>query len=94
LTEAAWLLRRRTSDVRRLLEFWTSGVVRVEHLDEAAGTWIREFLNRFSDQNPQLADAALCCLANDKQMDTIFTLDRRDFGIYRTTDNRALEIIP
>jgi len=27
-------------------------------------------------------------------IDTVFTLDRRDFSVYRRTDGRALDIVP
>jgi hypothetical protein len=43
---------------------------------------------------PQLADAALVYLAGREGIDTIFTLDRRDFSIYRATRGRSFRIIP
>jgi hypothetical protein len=42
----------------------------------------------------QLADAALVYLADREGIDTVFTLDQRDFTIYRTASNRRLAIIP
>ncbi len=42
----------------------------------------------------QIADAALMYLAEREGIDTLFTLDRRDFSIDRTTDGRALRIVP
>jgi len=33
-------------------------------------------------------------VAEHDKIDTIFTLDRRDFSVYRTSKNRALKIIP
>ena len=41
-----------------------------------------------------MTDAALMYLAEREGIDTVFTLDRRDFTIYGTTDGRALAIIP
>jgi predicted nucleic acid-binding protein len=43
---------------------------------------------------PQLADAALVYLAARERIDNIFTLDRRDFLIYRTGRRRAFRILP
>ena len=42
----------------------------------------------------RLADAALVHLAERENIDTIFTLDRRDFSIYRTASNRVLHNRP
>ena len=42
----------------------------------------------------QLADAALVYLAERDHIRSIFTLDQRDFSIYRLKRNRALRIIP
>jgi predicted nucleic acid-binding protein len=41
-----------------------------------------------------LANAALVYLADREGIDTIFTLDRRDFGVYRSTQKRAFRIVP
>ena len=41
-----------------------------------------------------MGDAALMYLAEREGIDSVFALDRRDFTIYRTTDGRALIIIP
>ena len=38
---------------------------------------------------PNMADAALMYIAEQERFDTVFTLDRRDFSVYRTTDGRA-----
>ena len=43
---------------------------------------IAEVMKRYQDIRPQLADAALVYLAGREGIDTIFTLDRRDFGVY------------
>jgi predicted nucleic acid-binding protein len=94
LTEAAWLIRADIDNVRKLMSYWRNGVFLVEALEVDAASWIDSFLARFADQNPQLADAALMYLADRDHFDTVFTLDHRDFSVYRTNDNRGLEIIP
>jgi len=43
---------------------------------------------------PQLADATIVYLAEREGIDTIFTLDRRDFSVFRVSMNRAINIIP
>lgn len=37
---------------------------------------------------------ALMFLAEQRGLDTIFTSDRRDFAICRTTEGRALHLLP
>jgi predicted nucleic acid-binding protein len=51
-------------------------------------------MRRYRDLKIQLADASLLYLANREGIETIFTLDRRDFGVLRLARNRRLHIIP
>jgi len=44
--------------------------------------------------SPPLADASLVHLANRESIDTIFTLDRRDFSVYRLARNRRFRLLP
>ena len=46
------------------------------------------------DIRPQLADAALVYLAEREGIDTIFTLDQRDFSVYRSGRRRPFRILP
>ena len=94
LTEAAWLLRNEPGGMQTIGGLVASGLVKLVELDETVLTWIIEFMNRYSSAGAQMADAALMYLADREGIDTIFTLDRRDFSIYRTTDGRALDIVP
>jgi uncharacterized protein len=94
LTEAAWLLRDEPRGMKVLGELIRSGSVCLVELDEAAFHWIVEFLERYSSAGAQMADAALMYIAEREGIDTVFTLDRRDFSVYRTTDGRALHIVP
>jgi predicted nucleic acid-binding protein len=94
LTEAAWLLRHDVRHLFELLRYVADEEVSVYALPQQAAGWMREFMNRFSDQNPQLADVALMYIAEHEAIDTIFTLDRRDFSVFRTSENQALMIVP
>jgi uncharacterized protein len=51
-------------------------------------------MRRYETIGAQLADAALVYLAERDYIRSIFTLDRRDFSVYRLKRNRALRIIP
>jgi predicted nucleic acid-binding protein len=56
--------------------------------------WIATFMRRYRRFKPQLADAALIHLAERENLDVIFTLDRRDFSVYRLSSGRSLQILP
>ena len=94
LTEAAWLLRGEPGGVRALGGLVQSGSVKLVELDESALLWMIAFLERYASVGAQMADAAVMYIAEREGIDTVFTLDRRDFSVYRTADHRALEIMP
>lgn len=72
------------------------GAIRCASLgsESEVAPWLVNFYERFGEHAPDLADAALVYLAERDDIQKVFTLDLRDFAIYRTTDNRGLEIIP
>ena len=94
MTEAAWLLRAHSQYVSRLLQYVADGHVEVIHLDVESAQWMAGFFTKYADQPAQLADASLVYLAEHLGIDRVFTLDRRDFSIYRTTEGRALRVVP
>jgi hypothetical protein len=47
-------------------------------------------IDKYADLPMDLADASLIWLAETRGVLDILTLDRRDFGIYRTTRGKAL----
>jgi predicted nucleic acid-binding protein len=94
LTEAAWLLRGEPGGIKALGGLVESGSVKLVELDESALQWIITFLERYASAGAQMADAAVMYIAEREGIDAVFTLDRRDFSVYRTTDGRALEIVP
>lgn len=94
ITEAAWLLRRHPRAVEKLLLGSAGSFLELAHLSGADAVPIAEILNRYAGLRPQLADATLVYLAERENVHTIFTLDRRDFSVYRTARKRAFRIIP
>jgi predicted nucleic acid-binding protein len=94
ITEAAWLLRRNPRAVSLLLRRVSEGILVMLPLAPADAAAIARILEKYSDLRPQLADAALVHLANRESIDTIFTLDRRDFSVYRSARNRRFRLIP
>lgn len=95
VTEALWLLRDRPDAARRLLgSFEAGGLLRFVSLDESDLPGIVRILRDYANIRAQLADAALVHLAEREGLNTIFTLDRRDFTVYRLSRNRSLQLIP
>ena len=55
---------------------------------------IQSLMRKYSDQPMDFADASLVHVASRERLDEMFTLDRRDFGVYRLKKNRAFTILP
>ena len=94
LTEAAWLFHGGNDRVAEFLEIVSDGLVEILPITGLEARSIAKIMRRFADLPAQLADAALVYLAEREDIDTIFTLDRRDFSVYRTSRNRAFNILP
>jgi len=94
ITEAAWLLRRSARAVQQLLGCLDGGFLQLLPLAGTEAQAIAAIMKRYESIRPQLADAALVYLAGREQIETIFTLDRRDFSIYRTSRRRPFHIVP
>jgi hypothetical protein len=94
ITEAAWLLRRSPRAVQGLLGSMDAGFLELLPLAGPEAQAIAAVMKKYESIGPQLADAALVYLAGRDRIETIFTLDRRDFSIYRTGRRRAFRIVP
>ena len=94
LTEAAWLLRQTPSAVGRLLLLLEGGLLALHALDERDAPAIAANLNRYRSLHLQLADAALLHLAERDSIETVFTLDRRDFEVLRLGGGKRLRLLP
>lgn len=93
ITEAAWLLRAYPSAVQQLLR----AIGRFVQLLPLAGEEARgiaDVLKKYEGIRAQLADATLVHLAGREGIDTIFTLDQRDFSVYRSARRKAFRILP
>lgn len=79
--DALWELVER--DVISLIELGTSDHRRV-----------RELMKKYRDLPMDLADAALVAVAERERVARVFTLDRRDFEVYRPARVGRFQIIP
>ena len=55
---------------------------------------MRELMEKYHDLPMDLADAALVCVAERERITRIFTLDRRDFTVYRPLGIGRFSILP
>ena len=94
ITEAVWLLRSYPGASQRLLDSIGEGFLTLLPLASSEAKGIAQVMKRYEDMRPQLADAALVYLADREGIGTIFTLDRRDFSVYRSTRKRGFRILP
>lgn len=94
ITEAAWLLQNTPVAFERLLRSISDGAVEILPVagKEAAG--VAEIMKKYGSLRPQFADAVLVYLAARENIKTIFTLDRRDFSVYRTGRKATFRIVP
>ncbi len=94
LTEAVWLLRTIPKAVQTLFAMVRAREIRIASLGDDASDYLAKFLEQYNSLHTDLPDAALVFLAEREAIDTVFTLDRKDFSIYRLTNGKALQIIP
>lgn len=93
LTEAFYLLeslRRR----ERLWGFVLEGGLRLVDLSVEDMLRMRELMAKYSDLPMDLADASLVALGERLGLTKVFTLDRRDFRVYRGRHVHSFEILP
>lgn len=94
ITEAAWLLRRDANAIQQLLNSIDAGLFEMLTLTTADAKPISAIMKKYRDIRIQLADAALVHLAARDGVDTVFTLDRRDFSVYRLPRGKAFRVLP
>jgi uncharacterized protein len=83
VTEAVFLVKRSEIAQSEILRIIEDGAVQLAGLDRSDIPRIRELIAKYHDLPMDLADAALVRVAERERIRTIFTLDRRDFEIYR-----------
>src|SRR6266705_1385446 len=94
ITEAEWLLRRDSNAVQQLLNSLDAGFLELLPLTTTDAKPIAFILKKYHGIRIQLADAALLHLAARDGLDTIFTLDQRDFSVYRLPRGKLFRILP
>jgi predicted nucleic acid-binding protein len=94
VTEAAWLLRKLPDGLERLLQVLIDRDIDCRHLEPDAMNWMSAAARHYHDLSPQLADLSLLYLAERIGIHYIFTLDRRDFTVYRQSNGKPFDLLP
>lgn len=94
LAEAMYLLLDLPRGQQAVWEMVERRAVRLLTLAEADVPRIRELMSKYQDRPMDLADAALVRVAEREGIATIFTVDRRDFEVYRLSGKKRFRILP
>lgn len=94
LTEALYLLGFSWKAQDALWEFLKRGALTLLPLEAPDLPRMRELMEKYRDLPMDLADAALVRVAEREKIRRIFTLDRRDFSLYRPERLGSFEILP
>jgi len=70
------------------------GGIEIYPLEKELLNRCRELMKQYCNLQMDLADATLVALADVLEVPKIFTLDHRDFSIYRFKQKRRFTIIP
>jgi predicted nucleic acid-binding protein len=94
IDEVMDLLRTSLQAQEGIWELLEADVLLIADLDADQRTRMRRLMRKYHDLPMDLADAALVAVAERERISRIFTLDRRDFEVYRPTGIRRFDIIP
>ncbi len=94
ITEAMYLLDFSIAAQGALLEMIERGVLRILEIGNEDLPEIRSLMRKYSDQPMDFADATLVHVAQREALYEVFTLDQRDFCVYRLKQDKSFTIFP
>ena len=94
LTEATYLLGSLSGGAGASLEFFIRGGAVLVPPSRESLARCKAVMQRYANVPADFADATLVALAEEMQAFIIYSLDRRDFSIYRGEGGEAFEIRP
>lgn len=94
LTKCFYLLNFSWEIQDNLWLFIQRGGIEIYPLEKELLIQCREFMKQYRDLPMDLADATLVALADALQVPKIFTLDHKDFSIYRFKQKKRFTLIP
>jgi predicted nucleic acid-binding protein len=94
LTEAVHLLRDSWGGQDRLFGLLEVGSVEIAPLGPGDVSRMRQLMQKYHDLPMDFADAALVTVAEREGITRVFTLDRRDFEVYRPAKIGRFSLVP
>lgn len=94
LTESFYLLGFSWKAQDNLWEFMMRGGVEILSLDDMQQARCRQLMEKYADLPMDLADGTLVVLAESKRVKKVFTLDHRDFQVYRPMHTKRFTLLP
>ena len=94
VTEAMYLLGFSSKAQDALWRLFEAKAVKILPLESEDVPRMRELMRKYRDLPMDLADAALVRVAEREKVSRIFTIDRRDFELYRPRGIRQFKILP
>lgn len=94
ITEAMYLLDFSVAAQGALLEMIERGALQILDVLREDLPGIHKLMRKYRDQPMDFADASLVQTAYRHGLTEIFTLDRRDFAVYRIERHRSFTILP
>ena len=91
LTEAVYFLRDDGLDVDPLFRLLETGAIRLQFDVSAHWPRIRTLMARYARMD--LADASIVVMTELHSRSQVFTIDRRDFSIYRRNDRQVIDFV-
>ena len=93
VTEAMHLLAEAPGAPAALCDLVSDGAVHLLHLDSVDMPRVKELMRKYQDRPMDFADAALVCVAEREELNTILTFDS-DFSIYRLPRRARFRVLP
>ena len=94
LTEVMYLLNFSSLAQELCLDFIESGGIDIHSENSNLFPRIHQLMKQYADLPIDFADASLIALAEERKITTIFTLDHKDFRIYKPKHLKAFNLIP
>lgn len=94
LIEAVYVVQRWPKAQSELLGLVERGALRILPVGREDMPRVRALMEKYRDLPMDLADAVLVRVAERERLRTVFTIDRRDFSIYRPLGLGKFRIVP
>jgi predicted nucleic acid-binding protein len=94
VVEAIYLLSDLPRGQEALLEMLERGAIFLLPLDAGDTPRMRELMRKYSNRPMDMADAAILRVAEREGIRKIFTVDRRDFSVYRLNGRTRPILLP